>query len=234
MQISLDYREQVDSYWAEFLGCPPASLYRDGDTISHHRAAPGVFCLEIGNSRVLSLAGGVHIRPPFGPMSREWIYSVLASKGAVSEVYGPGDLLYCTADTFTPVDETICEPLKHGDQDTLNRFANLAQWRCEFPNQTLSWTHAYGIYQDSRLVSAATTIIWGNTIAAIKVATLTGYRGRGYGRAVTSAVTHSILSETHLIPQYDADTNNHPSQQIARRLGFQHYGRFYYGKLKQQ
>ena len=231
-QISLDHREQVDSYWADFLGCTPATLYRGGDTITYRNTSPGLFCLEIGDSRILSLARGISVRPPCGPLNEDWIYRVLAKKGPVGEVYGPGDVFYVTTDTFEPVNENICKPLKDTDQNILNQFATLAQWRCEFPNQTLSWTHAFGIYQDGKLVSAATTIVWSNTIAAVKVATLTDYRGRGYGRAVTSAVTSTILNETRLIPQYDTETSNYPSQQIARGLGFQPYGRIYYGKLK--
>lgn len=232
MQITLHYREIVDAYWANFLGCTPSALYDYGDTIARHRTFPGLFCLEIGDSRVLSIASDINTTPPCGPLSREWIYSTLMTSGSVDEIYGPGDLLYCTADTFEPNDKTPCQPLKDEDQNTRERFASQAEWQDGIQNGMLSWAYAFGIYQDGKLVSAATTVVWDDTIAALKVATLPDYRGRGFGRAVTSAVTHTILSETHLIPQYDTAVNNHPSQQIASGLGFQHYGRIYYGKLK--
>ena len=232
-QLTLHYREKVDAYWASFLGCNPSSLYSYGDTIARQHTSPGLFCLEVDDSRVLSLASDVNITPPYGPLSREWIYSSLMRIGTVKEVYGPGDLLYCTSDTFNPVDdEAICQPLKSTDQKILERFVDQMQWQCIPQDHTLTWDLAFGVYQDGKLVSAATTIIWGNAIAALKVATLPEYQGRGYGRAVTSAATHAILSNTHLIPQYDTAATNHPSQRIARGLGFQHYGRIYYGILK--
>jgi hypothetical protein len=231
-QITLHYREKVDAYWASFLGCTPSALYSYGDTIARPHTSSGLFCLEVGDSRVLSLASDVHITPPHGPLSREWIYSSLMRIGSVQEVYGPGDLLYCTSDTFNPTDETICQPLGNTDQGILEQFADQMQWQCLPQDDTLSWDYAFGVYQDGKLVSAATTIIWGNAIAALKVATLPDYQERGYGRAVTSAVTSAILSNTHLIPQYDTAVSNRPSQRIARGLGFQHYGRIYYGILK--
>lgn len=231
-QLALHYRERVDSYWADFLGCAPESLYRYGDTIVHHETSDGLFCLEIGDSRVLSLAPGISITPPYGPLSREWIFSTLMCAGAVHEIYGPGDLFYCTPCTFRPIDNTSCQPLKDANREELERFARAAQWQCALKNQVYSWDYAFGIYHDSELVSAATIIIWGETIAALKVATLPEYRGRGYGSAVTSAVTRAILNETHLIPQYDTATSNHYSQRIAEALGFKRYGQIYYGKLR--
>ena len=165
-------------------------------------------------------------------MSRKWIYRTLIEAGPVAEVYGPGDLLYCTAQAFRPVDESACQPLKNADQSLLKRFAQKAQWQCFFQNYQLAWRHAFGIFEAGQLVSAASITIWGDAIAALKVATLPGYQGRGYGRAVTSAVTRTILNETQLIPQYDTATHNHPSRQIATGLGFEQYGRIYYGTLR--
>ena len=231
-QTTLHFRELVDTYWASFLGCTTATLHTYGDALIRHKSSDGIFCLDVGDSRIISVAPDVLITPPYGPISREWIYTTLMSAGTVQEVYGPGDLFYCTHDSFIPADDSLCRPLADAEDTTLADFSNQVEWHCMLHNPVNLWNHAFGIYDDGKLVSAATTIVWGDMIAAIKVATLPGYQGRGYGRAVTSAATRTILNETHFIPQYDTAASNRPSQQIARALGYEHYGRIYYGTLK--
>ena len=230
-KINLDYRNKVDTYWANFLGCRLYDLQNPGDTIVYNIDTPGLFCLETGKSRVISLLPGADATPLRDKITTEKICEALAPVGDVAENYGPGDVMYCTPDMFAVANEYDCRKILTVDRNDLRQFAHEVQWSCFLQECADLWEFAYGIRRRGKIVSAATAVIWGGIIGAVKVATLPEYRNRGFAHAVVSAVTRHLLTQTHLIPQYDAAAENVSSLKIAQSLGFQCYGQIYYGKI---
>lgn len=229
--IALYYRNQIDTYWADFLGCSKEALYQPGDTIINHANSPGLFCLSVGQSRIFSLAPDVDPTFLYEGLSLASIRAALEPAGQVTEIYGPGDVMYCTPATYSQAHDENCYSLANAKWSALERFTDLAGWHGFLQECPNLWDHAYGIHQDGEIVSAATAIIWGEKIGAIKVATLPGYRRRGYARAAVSAATQHLLKHTSYIPQYDAAADNVSSLHVAQALGFRCYGQIYYGKL---
>jgi len=90
----------------------------------------------------------------------------------------------------------------------------------------------YGVLLDGRLVAAAGTHLVSPTygVAAVgNVFTRPDYRGRGYGTAVTSAVTAELLRTGFRDVVLNVNQDNATAVHIYERLGFQHYCDFLEG-----
>ena len=231
--ITCEYRQQIDTYWAGFLGCNIEALNAGGYTIVRQPASRGLFYLHTDDSQILSLHPDCIWTYPRTAPTLAQIRQTLAPLGTVDEVYGPGEVMYCTPETFCPADEQDCRQISSKDHAALERFACEVEWTCFWQPASDVWDYTFGIFRNHHLVSAAAIIIWGDTIGAVRVATLPAYQGQGFGRAVTSRATCYMLTQTNLIPQYDTLVSNIPSRHVAQALGFQHYGQFYYGTIMQ-
>lgn len=229
--MSLDQSNRIDAYWAAFLGCGVNALRRCGDTLVYQPSSPGVFCLTAEEGRVFSLRPGGDHRPLQGRITHHAIAQALAPLGTPCEVFGPGDILYCSPETFRPAPMLDSRLLNEVDSADLDQFAATVGWKHDTTGRPNSWHDAFGICRDGKLVSVATIVVWGGVIGAIKVATLPRYRGHGFARAVVSAATAYLFEHTALVPQYDFASDNARSREVGFSLGFVPYGQFHYGRL---
>jgi len=86
--------------------------------------------------------------------------------------------------------------------------------------------NSFGYFVDDEIAAAAYHCQWQPYAVGIGVVTLPEHRGKGYGRAVTSAAVKDALKKGNMI-DYKAGLKNHGSIAIARSLGCTEYGRDY-------
>ncbi len=108
------------------------------------------------------------------------------------------------------------------DATELNRLYALEDQGIRYSGQQVSNGVYFGAFNRGRLVAAAGTHIYSaqEGVAVIgNVFTHPDFRGRGYGTAVTAAVTESFLPSSELIV-LNVDPANRPARQIYERLGY--------------
>lgn len=155
-----------------------------------------------------------------------------ASERAVASRYriepGPPMVrMWLDRQTFRPATDPGVEPLSPADAGELNRLYRLGFGSWLAP-QAIAEGVYYGIRVNGRLVAAAGTHVIGRRagIAVVgNVLTQPEFRGRGYARATTSAVTAHVLEFcNHVVLNVRAD--NPPALSAYRRLGFAEHVRF--------
>lgn len=127
---------------------------------------------------------------------------------------------------FRPYPAAV-ERLLPSDIGQLNKLYQLgfASW---LPSAAIVEGVYYGIRVGGRLVAAAGTHVISPSarIGVVgNVLTHTDYRGRGYAKAVTSAVTADLLRFCDLVV-LNVRADNPPALQAYRRLGYVEYGTF--------
>jgi RimJ/RimL family protein N-acetyltransferase len=95
-----------------------------------------------------------------------------------------------------------------------------------------AWAHSgisperppvFGCYAAETLAAAGMLEPWGARLLHVGIVTHPAYRGRGYGKAVVSAMTTHGLT-TGAVVQYRTLAANRASVAIAQALGFQRFG----------
>lgn len=128
---------------------------------------------------------------------------------------------------FRPVVDPGVQPLTPGDAGELNRLYRLGfgSW---LPPSAVADGVYYGIRVNGRLVAAAGTHVIGRRarIAVVgNVLTQPEFRGRGYAKATTAAVTARLLEFCdHVVLNVRSD--NPPALRAYERLGFAEHVRF--------
>ena len=128
--------------------------------------------------------------------------------------------------TFQPAPAQV-ERLLPVEVSELNRLYQLgfAAW---LPSSAIAEGVYYGIRVNGRLVAAAGTHVISRTarLAVVgNVLTHTDHRGRGYAKAVTSAVTAELLRYCDEVV-LNVRSDNPPAIQAYTRLGFAEHARF--------
>ena len=80
----------------------------------------------------------------------------------------------------------------------------------------------FGCFAGDRLAAAGMLERWGDRLLHVGIVTHPGHRGRGYGKAVVSAMSAHGLAAGGVM-QYRTLQANLPSVGIARALGFQRF-----------
>jgi GNAT superfamily N-acetyltransferase len=141
----------------------------------------------------------------------------------IERLIGPACIGYADAHTFQPCHAGPVRLLTPRDATAFHTF------RTACP--AIAWEHGgsafgeeplAGYFRADQLVALAGYEVWGTTIAHIAVVTHPQHRGRGYGKAVVSFLSATVLQDQR-IPQYRTLYSNTPSMQIARDLGFVAY-----------
>ena len=150
---------------------------------------------------------------------------------AVSQLYrvepGPPMIrMWVDRTTFQPAPAQV-ERLLPVEVSELNRLYQLgfAAW---LPSSAIAEGVYYGIRVNGRLVAAAGTHVISRTarLAVVgNVLTHTDHRGRGYAKAVTSAVTAELLRYCDEVV-LNVRSDNPPAIQAYTRLGFAEHARF--------
>lgn len=101
----------------------------------------------------------------------------------------------------------------NGDQDT---------WLADYFSHRIDRGDLYGVYADGRLVSAADVPdvpYMADRVAEPGIATLAGYRRRGYAKAAVGALLRHLLSDGR-VPLWSCAAHNVASRRLAESLGF--------------
>ncbi len=238
-------RPRIDSYWATFLGCGPASLYPTQPVTLWSENSPGLLGLQTNRQWLLALHPAASRQPELladllpllaadnAFVTAGWQQAVQdqLQQRAFVDLYGPAHVLYC-AQVMWPAD--VGPPvrlLSSHDQACVQQFQQAmgaVVWHLDQPS---IWPRIAGIFQNGHLVAAGAVRCWGNAIGEIFVDTLPAYRNRGYAKTLTSYLTQWVLRETPWLPQYDAEVHNIPSLHVARAVGYTHYGMLLLGSL---
>lgn len=128
--------------------------------------------------------------------------------------------------SFRPAPGAV-QRLGPADIGELNRLyqLGLASW---LPASAISEGVYYGLRMNGSLVAAAGTHVISPTarLAIVgNVYTHAGHRGRGFGKAVASAVTAELLNFCDQVA-LNVRSDNPPALQAYRRLGYQEHARF--------
>jgi RimJ/RimL family protein N-acetyltransferase len=103
------------------------------------------------------------------------------------------------------------------EEDREDAFVELDHWA------------VFGCFDDNRLVSAASAILWNESpIADLGVLTLTDARGKGYAHAAVQAI-NSYSRQQGYEPQYRCQLDNHASVALARACGLVLFGKWIVG-----
>jgi GNAT superfamily N-acetyltransferase len=222
----------IDTYWAAFFGCDPAILSAPGTTVVPHAGLGdyhGLWLFRRHDALIVSVppARWEHDRAAFGslPATRYAdLPAVLACIAApIERVVGPAFVGYADAATLQPVADPQVRLLSASDRVAFACFQQLCP--------ALDWEHGgsqsgssplAGCFVDGAIVALAGYELWGEQIAHIAVVTQPAARGRGYGKAVVSAIAAAAL-ERNLIPQYRTLLSNTASLALGAALGFKPY-----------
>lgn len=244
--LSAPLRQQADRYWAGFLGCPLAALQSAEAVWVTSEQSPGLVALSIsGADWIFALAPGVAaesmvpfaqalgfwrppedatVPPPESGKGETHTLRELLTAAGLSAVYGPAQVLYCEAASFRAGAIAGVRQLTADDAPAVARFrTGIGQlaWRLDDPER---WIAAFGLFEGDALIAAAAVRVWNDWIGEIFVDTLPAHRRRGHARRLTRAATHWLLTETALLPQYDAELANPASLRVAQAVGYEPYG----------
>jgi len=225
--------QAVVAFWAAHLGCgevqlaqPRTSVVRAGPELASYRGATVVFrppacVLAVPADWYDPVASSVGHRPPAQVFDSMLLRQVFGA--AVDQIIGPAWLGYADASDFRPAPTKGARLLTGQDLPALARLASACG--------PVAWEHSgidparppvFGCFDGEVLAAAGMLERWGDRLLQVGIVTHPGYRGRGYGKAVVSAMTAHGLA-TGGVLQYRTLQANLPSVGIAQRLGFQRF-----------
>lgn len=222
---------RVDRYWSDQLAISSEALHSQGVLVVPHAAAPASFCLVFKHHACTCVRLPQPYSHRLAPLIRQqdgerllradWWRHCFGD--VLIDAIGPAYLGYADAGTLQPVTHYPTRLLTPADAAALAAFAAVVG--------STAWEHSglgeepqpiAGCWEAETLVAAAGYRVWGSTLAHIGVATHPGFRGRGYGTTVVSAIGQYALGQGY-VPQYRTLLANTPSIAIAGTLGFQPY-----------
>lgn len=225
---SLDH---IEAYWASFFGCTLEDLHASETLILPHAALegyPGITLWRHENGCIISVPEVIQEQltprlslPPARIFDRETLTSILS--GAIRQFIGPAFVGYTDAAGLILADTLGARKLSPADDAALRVLAgsmSLSEWEhggIEFGHDALM-----GLFVNNRLVAAGRLEPRGEMILDLGLVTARAERGKGYGRAVASALTASGIERSQII-QYRTLLANQASMAIAGSLGYRCY-----------
>lgn len=153
----------------------------------------------------------------------------LANEGVV--FHDPDFLFYLPADaTQETGDARSARRLTEDDHAAFGIFHSSAseEDREEAFVELDHWA-VFGCFDDDRLVSAASAILWNDSpVADLGVLTLTDARGKGHARAAVEAINRHSRQQGYE-PQYRCQLDNHASVALAKACGLALFGKWIVG-----
>jgi GNAT superfamily N-acetyltransferase len=225
--------DAVVAFWTAQLGCsdlqlarPGTSVVRNGPGLAGYRGVtvfsrPPACVVAVPDDWYEPVASRVGHRPP----AEIFDVSLLRQRfgAAVVRVIGPAWLGYADASDFRPAPTMGTRLLTDRDLPELRRLAAACG--------PTAWEHSgidparaplFGCHAGATLAAAGMLEPWGDRLRHLGIVTHPGHRGRGYGKAVVSAMTAHALAAGG-VAQYRTLAANLPSLGIARALGFRHF-----------
>jgi GNAT superfamily N-acetyltransferase len=227
--------DAVVAFWAAHLGCleaqlvrPGTSVVRNGPGLAGYRGAtvflrPPACVIAVPADWYEPIASGLGRRPPAAVFDVTRLRQAFGP--AVDRVVGPAWLGYADASDHRPAPTRGTRLLGEQDLPELQRLAAACG--------PTAWEHSgidperppvFGCFAGRTLVTAGMLEPWGDRLRQVGIVTDPASRGRGYGKAVVSAMTAHGLAGGGVV-QYRTLEANLPSVGIARSLGFQPFAR---------
>jgi GNAT superfamily N-acetyltransferase len=225
--------QAVLAFWAAHLGCsreqlaqPGTAVVRNGPDLAGYRGAtvvsrPPACVVAVPDDWYQLAAGRLGRRPAVAVFDIPLLREVFGS--AVDRVIGPAWLGYADAGDFTPALTMGTRLLTDRDLPALRRLADACG--------PTAWEHSgirpgsspvFGCHAGEELAAAGMLEPWGDRLLHVGIVTHPAHRGRGYGKAVVSAMTAHGLAAGGVV-QYRTLEANRASVGIARALGFQRF-----------
>jgi GNAT superfamily N-acetyltransferase len=225
--------QAVIAFWAAHLGCsevqlaqPSTSVVRAGPDLASFRGATVVFrppacVVAVPADWYEPVVSRIGRRPPAEVFDVVLLRQVFGA--AVDQVIGPAWLGYADTSDIRPAPTLGTRLLTNQDLAELQRLAAACG--------PVAWEHSgidparppvFGCFAGNKLAAAGMLERWGDRLLQVGIVTHPGYRGRGYGKAVVSAMSAHGLA-TGGVLQYRTLQANLPSVGIARALGFQRF-----------
>jgi GNAT superfamily N-acetyltransferase len=227
--------QAVLAYWAAHLGCDREQLARPGTSVVRNGPDLADYC----GVTVMSRPPACVVAVPddwyelaagrLGPRAAAEVFDIPLLRGvfgsAVERVIGPAWLGYADAGDFTPAPTMGARPLTDRDLPALRRLADACG--------PTAWEHGgirpgsspvFGCHVGDALAAAGMLQPWGPRLLHVGIVTHPAHRGRGYGKAVVSAMTAHGLAAGGVV-QYRTLEANLASVGIARALGFRRFAR---------
>jgi GNAT superfamily N-acetyltransferase len=223
----------VVAFWAAHLGCsevqlaqPSTAVVRNGPDLASFRGATVMFrppacVLAVPADWYAPVASRIGRRPPAEAFDVMLLHQVFGT--AVDQVIGPAWLGYADSSDFRPAPMRGTRLLTDQDLPELQQLAAACG--------PTAWDHSgidptrppvFGCFAGDRLAAAGMLERWGDQLLHVGIVTHPDYRGRGYGKAVVSAMSAHGLA-TGGVMHYRTLQANLPSVGIARALGFQRF-----------
>ncbi|MFF9561790.1 GNAT family N-acetyltransferase [Leifsonia sp. NPDC014704] len=216
---------RVDGYWAEVFEVEVARVWEPGVHTTWARDPwPGVY--------VLVRPGVVRLRAPSGERAKlEPVLRAATAEDALNtgrwrsalDAFSPrvlGPAIHSYRSDPVVSDRRDIEVVSEHD---IRLFADEVG-EGEFEESGLAdATRVFGLRDNGRLVAAAGLSVWMKEPSDIGVLTLSGARGRGYGRRVAAAAVNEAIALAG-IARWRSLASNAASRSLARSLGFEDRG----------
>jgi GNAT superfamily N-acetyltransferase len=231
-----DWQSEVDAWWAQRLGLPPAALRTGGTYLAPLLGHVGMMAVA-GADRPLGygpawalpalrrvtadgpLLADSDLRPG-GPLAAAAGRVSTALGARPGAVIGPAWYGYVTADNLTAGRSPAVRPLSPADLPLLTRLHEQAP-PAEQEESGTTALPAFGYFGGDGLLAVACLGVW-HDMPTLGVLTHPRHRGHGLARAVVAAAAQAGLDRRAVV-QYRAWRANAASIAVARRTGFTHY-----------
>jgi GNAT superfamily N-acetyltransferase len=228
-------REVALAAWAAELGAATRMLQSDGTTVVRHGPAFAgrrvAFALATGSACVVTVPddwypaaeaalGHLGAADAFDATRLARVFGP-----AVRRVVGPAWQGHVDAGSFAPADPLGTRLLSGDDRAALDALVAASppdEWDASSVDPERP--PVFGCLVGGSLVAAGTLAPWRERFWNVGILTHPGHRGRGYGRAVVSAMTRHGLGQGWLL-HYQTLLANVPSVAVARSLGYQQHAR---------
>lgn len=221
----------IDAYWTSFFECTVEDLHTPETLIVPHAALegyPGITLFRHQEGCIVSVPAILYERltprlsvAPAEVFDTERLIAILG--GAIQQIIGPAFVGYADATDFLAADTRGVRRLLPADDAAMRVLAgsvSLTEWEhggIEFNHELLM-----GLFVTNRLVAAGRLEPRGETILDLGLVVARDQRGKGYGRAVASALTADGIEQGKIV-QYRTLCTNEASLAIAGALGYKTY-----------
>jgi GNAT superfamily N-acetyltransferase len=213
MQAAL--RARVESVWAMRLGCDTSLFRTPGIHPIAHPQPAVLYAVLVGDAAIVAAPTELHTALRSLPAIEAGTLARLVPGGA--RWVGPAFVGYAAARPPPPASEVRTVAL--ADLDPLRGAVTATEWE-HAGLETAS--PIFAAFAEAAVASAAGARLLPGNVAHIGVATSSGHRGRGFGRAVVTAALAHAIDQEHLA-QYQTLLANRGAMSIAQVLGFERF-----------
>jgi len=235
----------ADDWWAQDFACASTELRPSRTRVQQHAGAllgdTGIWILVAGGAPLISLPSDmINV---LGDLAQSWSATDVANVAhlerqlislctrPVAKIIGPAFIGYGPTGTLDLSDARFARPFSsHAAFGELQAVCQPEEW--DHGGREPHLDRTFGVVDPAnQLLALAGYEAWNDSIAHISIVTDPRQRGRGLGSAAVALAAQHALG-AGLLPQYRTLSQNTPSMNIAKRLGFIEYGFSVYVRLQ--